>query len=68
MRYQNMDPKRFEASGPAAGIQIAQPTITSHDGMFEWSTSESERAAMNADQLLESIGADLTPYGVLLSE
>ncbi|TDN86534.1 hypothetical protein EV664_101105 [Stakelama pacifica] len=36
--------------------------------MFEWSTSESERAAMNADQLLESIGADLTPYGVLLSE
>jgi len=66
--YQSFDPRRFEAAGPVAGVQIGQPTFTSHDGLFEWSTTDEERAAMDADQLLRSIGADLTPYGELLSE
>lgn len=43
--YQNFDPCRFEAWGPSAGAQIGQPTVTSHDGLFEW-------AGKDADQIM----------------
>lgn len=66
--YQNMDPKRFEAGGPAAGAQVAAPTVTSHEGLFEWTPSDAEQASINAEQLLRSIGADLTPDGGHLSK
>ena len=49
--YQSMDPRRFEAGGPSAGAQIAEPCVT-HDGLFDWGTPK------DADELLRSLGAD----------
>lgn len=58
--YQNMDCKRFEAAGAYASAQLAAPTMTSHDGLFEWKPSPAEAAQLNADALLASIGVQLT--------
>ena len=64
--YQNMDPRRFEAGGPAAAAHLVAPILTSHDGMFEWAPNAADKAQMDANTLLASIGVDLTAYGQLL--
>lgn len=56
--YQTMDPKRFEAAGPFAGVQIAEPVIT-HGGLFEWAETAQDKAQRTADELLASIGVKL---------
>jgi len=66
--YQNMDPKRFEAGGSAAGVHLVAPITTSHDGMFEWTPNAAEKAQIDANALLASIGVDLTSYGQLLTD
>ncbi|MEG8219250.1 hypothetical protein OSJ57_01285 [Sphingomonas sp. HH69] len=66
--YQNMDPRRFEAGGPAAAVHLVAPILTSHDGMFEWTPNASEKAQMDANALLASICVDLTAHGKLLSQ
>ncbi|WP_454884016.1 hypothetical protein [Sphingomonas oryzagri] len=41
--YQVFDPCRFEAWSAAAGAQISMPTVTSHDGLFEWSAADADQ-------------------------
>ena len=56
--WQSMDPRRFEAGGPAAAVHLSAPVVT-HDGMFVWTDTPEEKAAKTADELLRSIGVSL---------
>lgn len=51
--YQSMDPRRFEAGGPAAAVQIVAPVVT-HDGLFDWGTQPE-----TAGEVMERLGATL---------
>ncbi|OAH42747.1 hypothetical protein AX777_05785 [Sphingobium yanoikuyae] len=57
--YQNIDKDYFCAAGPRAIPHLVEPTFTSHDGLFEWTPTETEKAIQTADQLLATIGVKL---------
>lgn len=57
--YQSMDPNTFCSGGKRAAPHLNEPTFTSHDGLFEWSPTPSEKAQATADELLASVGVRL---------
>lgn len=57
--YQNLDPNYYCGAGKRAAPHICMPTFTSHEGLFEWSPTSSEKAQATADELLKSIGVNL---------
>ncbi|MGA1849496.1 hypothetical protein VH570_01495 [Sphingobium sp. HT1-2] len=57
--YQSMDANQFCGAGKRAIPHIVEPTFTSHDGLFEWSNTDEEKAQKTADELLATIGVKL---------
>lgn len=45
--YQNMDCRRFEGGGPAAGVHLIEP-IRTHEDLFEWSAADAAMIAGKA--------------------
>jgi hypothetical protein len=68
--FQGMDARKFEGKEPiarqAARVQMERPTFTSHDGMFEWNTTDADLIVMQAHQAIHGTVPDLTQYGRLI--
>lgn len=53
--YQSMNPDRFCAASAKASAQLYEPTVTSHDGLFEFPATPAE----NADAVMRRLGVNL---------